>query len=330
MPPVSPARVLVVENTRSPDSVAIADYYMRKRHIPAANLLAITCSTGENCPMKEFQAQILAPVKQTVHKPNLDIDFIVLTKGIPIRTFEGNMGGFCTDSLLTTLDWTLLTDRTVNPYYAKDERFSHRRYHIYLVTRLIGYTRADCLKLVARSLEARPARGLFVMHTGPSHDVGAYKPFNDDLRKANSILTAKGFTSIVFNSPHFTGEFQDLMGYMSWGSNDSTFKKEAYHKLTFVPGALADTAVSSSGRTFENPNAPGQSLIADLIAQGVTGCKGYVSEPYLDSIARANILFDRYTSGYNLAESFYMASRYLYWKDIVIGDPLCAPYAASK
>ena len=38
-------------------------------------------------------------------------------------------------------------------------------------------------------------------------------------------------------------------------------------------------------------------------------------------------LFDRYVSGFNLAESFYAASLVTYWKDIVIGDPLCRPYA---
>ena len=96
-----------------------------------------------------------------------------------------------------------------------------------------------------------------------------------------------------------------------------------------MPGALAETVVSTSGRTFSDPKAPGQSLIADLIAAGVTGCKGYVSEPYVDSIARANLLFDRYTMGYTLAESFYAASQYIYWKDVVIGDPICAPYSLA-
>ena len=88
--------------------------------------------------------------------------------------------------------------------------------------------------------------------------------------------------------------------------------------------------MSTSGRTFADPNARGQSLIADLVAQGITGCKGYVAEPFADAIARADVLFDRYTSGFTLAESFYCASRYLGWKDVVIGDPLCAPYAKKK
>ena len=46
-----------------------------------------------------------------------------------------------------------------------------------------------------------------------------------------------------------------------------------------------------------------------------------------DSLAHADILFDRYTRGYSLIESLYMASPHLHWKEIFVGDPLCAPYA---
>ncbi|HCM73924.1 MAG TPA: hypothetical protein DIS87_07280, partial [Armatimonadetes bacterium] len=62
-----------------------------------------------------------------------------------------------------------------------------------------------------------------------------------------------------------------------------------------------------------------QSLIADLIRGGVTGVKGYVSEPYTFAMADPQVLFDRYTRGYTLAESFYAASPILKWKDLVIG-----------
>jgi hypothetical protein len=49
-----------------------------------------------------------------------------------------------------------------------------------------------------------------------------------------------------------------------------------------------------------------------------------VAEPYLDAIASPSVFLDLYTSGRNLAEAFYAASRFVEWKDIVIGDPICA------
>ena len=86
--------------------------------------------------------------------------------------------------------------------------------------------------------------------------------------------------------------------------------------------------ISTSARTFL-PTHGGQSLIADLIAQGVTGAKGYTDEPLLQAVASPSILWDRYTHGWTLAESFYAASRFVGWEDIVLGDPLCRPYQSS-
>ncbi len=118
------------------------------------------------------------------------------------------------------------------------------------------------------------------------------------------------------------------MGYCSWGSNDPKFDLKTYQLLRFAPGGIAETAVSTSARTFL-PTTGGQSLIADLIHARVSGVKGYCDEPLLQAIASPSILMDRYTRGWNLAESFYAASRFVGWEDIVIGDPLCAPYAAK-
>lgn len=98
----------------------------------------------------------------------------------------------------------------------------------------------------------------------------------------------------------------------------------------WVPGSLAETAVSTGARTFTYGTGYGQSLVADLIRDGVTGVKGYVYEPYLDAIAHSDILYDAYTRGYTLAESYMMASFWgLSWMDAIMGDPKLAPYNRS-
>lgn len=321
--PLSPDRVLVVLNRLSEDSKVIANYYIGKRHIPRANVCTISCPTGEQCSLHEYEAQIQTFLSAFLaNRPN--IDFIVLTKGIPIRTAEGQQA---VDSLLASVGAPMWKARMPNPYFNRAERFTFAQYHFRLVTRLDGYTREQCLKLVDNALAASPQKGPFMLHAGVGHQDGGYKMVNDDIVAADTILKAKGFATVYDTKEAFPGNVKNLMGYYSWGSNDQHFDKAAYNTLGFVPGAIAETVVSTSGRTFTDPKAPGQSLIADLIAQGVTGCKGYVSEPYADAIGVASLLFDRYTSGFSLSESFYMASRYLAWKDVVIGDPLCAPYA---
>ena len=122
------------------------------------------------------------------------------------------------------------------------------------------------------------------------------------------------------------------MGYYSWGSNDKSYSQESYNELRFVPGSIAETAQSTSAFTLTSKRTlqGKRPYITDLVAQGVTGVKGYVYEPYTVALAHADILFDRYTHGYNLAESFYAASTYVHWRDIVLGDPLCAPYKGNR
>ena len=95
---------------------------------------------------------------------------------------------------------------------------------------------------------------------------------------------------------------------------------------TWVPGSIAETFVSTGGRSFDYGTEYGQSLVADIIRDGASGVKGYVYEPFLSAIAHPNILFDRYTDGYDMAESYYMASEFLSWQDVVVGDPKMCPY----
>jgi len=100
--------------------------------------------------------------------------------------------------------------------------------------------------------------------------------------------------------------------------------------LQFVPGAIAETFVSTGGRSFNYPTSYGQSLVADLLREGVTGVKGYTWEPYLSAISHPDILFDRYTTGHNLAESFWAGSTFVSWMGTVVGDPKCCPYLMNR
>jgi len=134
-----------------------------------------------------------------------------------------------------------------------------------------------------------------------------------------------------------------VIGYYSWGSNDPANHLRRFG-FTFAPGAIGGMFVSTDGRTFAEPpadwvpSAPAggpawmgsfQSLAGDLIRDGITGVAAHVSEPLLDATIRPQILFPAYLSGFNLAESFYLAMPFLSWQTIVIGDPLCAPFSRA-
>jgi uncharacterized protein (TIGR03790 family) len=376
----SPDEVLLLCNTSSPVSRAIADDYAQKRHI--RHRLSIQCpdsavsTQNETLTLSAYMAAIEEPVRKYLAK-NPKIDFIVLTKGIPIRILgaglgsndehtqepEATRGRPSVDSYLAALDYSALPGGRkiaitgsgaigaglINRYWNATEPFSHAKFGGYLVTRLDGYSEADAKALVTRSLEAeaktaeilkhgkvlldvQPAFGLGDKATQPAPitvpeilSESDYSEFNADMRHAHDLLVQRGIPDELDLSAAFIGQRSNLLGYFSWGSNDGSYSPAAYQSLSFAPGSLCDTAVSTSARTFL-PTQGGQSLLVDLIAHGLTCGKGYVEEPLLQAIASPTIALDRYTSGYTMAESLYAASHFVGWEDIVIGDPLCCPY----
>ncbi len=332
--PATPAeRVLVVVNRQSAAGQEVGRYYMRQRGIPASHLVQVDVAPEDEISEIAFRAKLVAPVRAAIDALPVRIDFIVLTTGVPLRI--GGNRGYSVDAHLAGmrlsipamvgLDTTWLK-RYRNPYYGSREPFDSERFNMYLVTRLDCGVVSDCLALVDRATEARAVRGPFYFDAMPfNRSTDGYGLMNRSLYVAAMRLQMQGLDVAIDTAARFAAPYAPVMGYASWGSNDSRFDDRAYHAVRFVPGALAETFVSTSARTFR-PVTGGQSRIVDLIAQGVTGVKGYVSEPYTFALADPDIVFDRYLRGFTLAESFYAASRMVLWKDIVIGDPLCAPY----
>jgi uncharacterized protein (TIGR03790 family) len=367
------SEVLIVSNANSPISTAIAKDYAAKRGV--TKIVVIHCAdsavstANETISLANYASQIAAPISDYLkHHP--EINFIVLTKGIPIRVHGGITGSHdenlpaseplnaSVDSYLAAMDYPTIQGAVkisihgsgatgfgwLNRYWKADVPFSHAKFGGYLVTRLDGLTEADAEALVTRALaaekEATPGgdvlldvQPIFKFKstdaasqpfdvTGTIPDESDYGLWNADMVKAGDLLIARKVRTELDRSEEFVGGRSNLLGYFSWGSNDPEFKDQGYESLTFAPGAIGDTAVSTSARTFL-PTTGGQSLITVLIAHGITGVKGYTDEPLLQAIASPSIAMERYTSGFTLAESFYAASRFVGWEDVVIGDPLC-------
>jgi len=108
---------------------------------------------------------------------------------------------------------------------------------------------------------------------------------------------------------------------------DSVVLRAIRPQMDWVNGSIADTAVSTGGRSFNWGTSYGQSLIADLLEDGVSGVKGYVYEPYLTAVGLPSTFLPTYAAGYNLAESHAAANLYTGWMAVVVGDPKMAPYA---
>lgn len=368
--------VLVIYNANSPTSTAIAQDYAKKRNVP--HVIAIRCidsavsTANETIPFADYSREIAGPIGSYLAR-HKEINFIVLTKGIPIRIDGGNTGSKdlgshgnlhpSVDSYLAAIDYPTIFGATkisitgsgatgygwLNRYWNATVPFRHATFGGYLVTRLDGYTQADAMSLVERALRAEAghaAAGKVLLDVQPDFGIdktaqpvpvtgdiaseSGWGTWNEDLVQAGDVLKHFAIPADLDLNKTFVGNETNLLGYFSWGSNDSHYSNQAYESLSFAPGSIGDTAVSTSARTFL-PTTGGQSLITDLIAHGITGVKGYTDEPLLQAIASPSVTLDRYFSGFNLAESFYAASRFTGWEDVVIGDPLlCWPSPVIK
>jgi uncharacterized protein (TIGR03790 family) len=338
--------VLLVVNRNEADSRRVAEYYRPRRSVPARNVCYIATTSEEEIDWQVYEEQIERPVGQCLKKAGLEekVLYIVTTMGVPLKV-RGNGSGI-TSAEHASVDSELVllyakrkgakfrrAGTAANPFYMKrDAPFRHSLFPIYLVTRLAAYDLADVQAMIDRSLAARN-RGKFIFDLTNSADTAG----NNWLRTAALLLAGDRVlldetTKVVYGQ-------RDVIGYASWGSNDSSRKRRMLN-FQWLPGALATEYVSTNARTLKRPpsnwtftswqdrehwfGGSPQGLSADLIHEGATGVSGNVYEPYLEGCARPDYLMPAYYQGRNLAESFYISLPYLSWQSVVFGDPLCA------
>jgi len=336
--------VLVVLNRNSALSRQIGEYYVPRRHVPAANICRLNATQEEEISRDEYDKQIAQPIGEFLRRGQLTekVLYIVTTSGVPLR-IKGSGGQLAeqssVDSELTLLYADLhgkshvLPAGIANPFFGKmSAAFRHPDFPIYLVTRLAGFGFDDVKGIVDRALQARN-RGKFVIDLKASDST----PGNNWLREAARALPRDRV--VLDETGRVLTDETDVIAYASWGSNDPD-RKQRHLKFRWLPGAIMTEYVSTNGRTFTRPpeswnlgtnwsdpqglffGSP-QSLTADYIHDGVTGASGHVYEPYLAYTPRPNILLPAYYRGRNLAESYYLAIPALSWMNIVVGDPLC-------
>lgn len=325
--------MLVIINNASPISDSIGTYFAQQRNVPANNIARINVPTAEEITGTQFD-DLRAQVEQYITSRNLthSLNYLVTTKGMPLKVTRATANECSSvESELTLIlgryaSYIGGNGRAISPYYDHRDNFSHETTDIYLVTRLDGYTYQDVKRLIDRSATTAtslPSNGTVVLDQDPAWNSSA--PYlNTNMTTAATALQGRGVNTLLETSSLYQTHQSNVLGYVSWGSNDhyqSSYTTNGKPHNTYLPGAIAETYVSTSARSFANPPAYGQSLIADLIAEGITGVKGYVYEPYSSAMANVSILFSMFADGYTLAECYYSSSCYLSWMDVVIGDP---------
>lgn len=324
--------VLLVINNSSSISDSVGSYFAHARSIPEKNIVHITASTAEEIDNVQFE-NIRHQIESYLISNNLQdsINYIVTTKGVPLKVMRQDVNAnssFENELALILGPYSTYIGKVgklPSPYYKKRENFSRIKYGFYIVTRLDGYTFQDIKGIIDRSsvsFNSIPSEAQFIFDTDPLWT--AVPILNKNMRNAADSLSARGLSTMLDTTTTFLTNKNNVLGYVSFGSNDNSdqiYTTNAIPGNSYLPGAITETYVSTSARSFNLPATYGQSLIADLIAEGVTAAKGYVYEPYSNAMADVSVLFPMYADGYTIGESFYSSSLFLSWMDVVIGDP---------
>ena len=352
----SAENVAVVINDNSDDSRRIGEHYAKTRGLPASNVFHIRTITDDAIGRPEYVGTIERPLGQAITRAGLQdrLLYLVLTKGVPLRIVgtSGTTGtGASVDSELTLLYRRLVgtpiavDGRIDNPYYLggrqiSDARpFTHREHDIYLVTRIDAYTADQAIALINRA-QTPVKDGRVVL------DQRGSGPGDQWMAEAAKRLSAQGHAERVLleNTEKPVRGEKPVLGYYSWGASDPANRVRSVG-IGFAPGAIAANLASFDARTFRQPpddwqptaspekaqwfEGSADTLVGDLIRDGVTGVAGQVDEAYAFGAVRPEILFPAYLAGFNLVEAFYLATPALSWQTVVVGDPLCRPVGTA-
>jgi uncharacterized protein (TIGR03790 family) len=356
----SAENVAVVINENSPESQQIGEHYARTRSLPAGNVFRIRVSTEEIIERGVYLSAIEAPIAAAIRQGGLHdrILYLVLTKGVPLRIagtpgLSGTLASV--DSELTLLYRRMTgqavspTGRIDNPYFLGSRElgealpFSHREHDIYLVTRIDAFTVDEAMSLMSRA-QMPSQNGPIVLD---QHGADLTPPGNRWISETARRLTEQGHAArIVLEGTVKPAQAESAaLGFYAWGVIDPEQRRRTTG-IKFAPGAIASTLAGANARTFKQPGdswmpaassdpatffaGSAETLVGDLIRDGVTGVAGQIDEPFVLGAVRPEILFPAYLAGFNLAEAFYLATPALSWTTIIVGDPLCRPFAGRS
>lgn len=334
--------VAVIVNDNSPISIEIGNYFQSARNIPPQNMIHVFSPTTENIDSTQFE-QVRAQIENYLINNNLvdSINYLVTTKGVPLKINGGCVVGSVPGSACASFDSELAlilgplsasigaSGVVQNPVFETTANFDRDSAGIFLVTRLDGYTKNDVFNMIDNSgpetgINQSAAKAVVDISNAAGGD-SAY--FADLFVPIHDYFIDYSWNSdLDLNDAPLIGQ-NNVFGYFGLGHGplpSSTFNYD------WTQGAVGGMTMCNSAVTFdvaENPN--NDFLVANLIADGITGALGHVDYIYFSQIWHGDVFVDRYYDTghvYNLAESYYMSETTLSWQTVIIGDPKASVY----
>lgn len=341
---LSPDQVLVVANKHSEASVEVAEYWMELRDIPESHLLELkvpdsTVNDAGTISMSDFTKYILSPTEKFIRKKHLESTILALVYSVdlPIRVNHNPALSIMGATLLRGKkadSTTVKNGKWASPYFISPRPQAKDPVPIPLNKRampfltghpipsmMLGYigtngnTVAEVKSGLKRAVQAdgtNPKGGIYFMENknDPRTTCRAWQ-----FPLAIEELEARGQTA-QGGPPPAGAPILGIMAGQPW-------IKTMNWKENLVPGALC-SHLTSCAAIFHNKD---QTKATDWIRAGAAATCGTITEPYAiwTKFPTAHI-YMHYIKGATTLECYYRSIR-CPLQTLLLGDPLCAPFA---
>ena len=354
--------VVVLANANDPNSIKIANHYIRKRGIPQANIIALPMSKKETISVREYVSSLHNPLLNAliekkwiravkVREPDFmgrervsvglhNISYLVTTRGVPLRIandlelidsrldelpkqYKVNRGSVDSElALLIGPSDSSMTAFLPNPLFENATVDVLYAKRVIRVSRLDGPSVDSIKRMIDRTLKAE-AEGLIGRTYFDSG--GPYKMGDQWIRSASELARGAFFETdceVTKQVIDETGRFDAPAIYMGW------YRPNAYGpwsrpRWPVPPGAIGFHLHSSSAATVRSAS---KGWVGAFVEQGYCATVGNVYEPYLDYTHHPNILLKALLEGCTLGEAVMRSNPVLSWQGVAIGDPLYRPF----
>ncbi|MBI3880774.1 MAG: TIGR03790 family protein [Verrucomicrobia bacterium] len=327
--------VVVIVNTLSSNSLALANYYCERRGVPPENILRVQYNYAPtDIADTTFTNVLLNPLTNLLATRGLtsQVDAVVLSMDLPYRIIAAGVGvngvtaalfyGFKTDP--RDVFTCPLATNSANSFAGTEEIFRFAKptnapNSSFLTTMLTADTLANAMRLVDQGVNSDrtfPTNTALLAKTSLVANNVRYQSFDDAI--FNTRL--RGNYSLDRTNTDAVSTFTNLLGFQT-GLPGFTAASNL-----LVPGALADSLNSFSGWLLEDS---GQTNALEFVRAGAAGSHGTIIEPcnYVEKFPAAENYFYQ-ARGFALAEGYYQSITNPY-ESVILGDPLAAPFATN-
>jgi uncharacterized protein (TIGR03790 family) len=255
------------------------------------------------------------------------INYIVTTKGIPLKISRGNCATTMQCSTVDTELSVLLSNYQSsdnNPYYQENLHFARSQFGIYLVTRLDAFSQDDIFNLIDKSgpnslVNKNSAISVLDINQTQNQNADAFFIWKNS--EIANELTINDWNYL--SDTNFT-MVQNTTNVLFYNEQHYTVSN-ANPNFSWTNGSFGEVVNSYSAKTFDvNGDVTGQLLLAELISEGAASAHGYCYPTFYNNTLYSSNFIKNYLDTslhFNLAESIYSSEVKLVRQSVTIGDP---------